>query len=251
MLLGVSSSSESDSDDAETHHHRRKPSETGREETVEAGATSEAEGDTCTTGREETVVAGATSEAEGDTCTTEVDSTTEDDSQVNSQQVEEFTPSDAPQAEEVCDGEPQHLVEHTEFAIEMQNACVTRFRLRGTSPALQRHECRCFLDIRWFRAITDGIRIATAGVQWSIQGEMYTVLLVACLGYKSPVDTRKNKKSAKVEDTRPTQVIVQESVFDGQPLSFTNMLKIPAVLLFRDGGAYLQKWWTDDSIIHA
>ena len=59
---------------------------------------------------------------------------------------------------------------------------------------------------------------------------IYTVLLVATFGYKT-----KDKKSAKLDDTSVTNVVLREATGDSHPMFFQTFRRITAVKLFNIG----------------
>jgi len=74
--------------------------------------------------------------------------------------------------------------------------------------------------MRVFDAIDDSRRIATAGVNWKIDDHIVTVLVVACLGY-----SKEPSRSAKVVDTRATEIIVRSAKHRTSAIKFSQMRK--------------------------
>ena len=121
-----------------------------------------------------------------------------------------------PQAEEV--GGNINLQEHTTFTENFIRSAEVYFALRLNKPVLYRHRATCRSHVRFFDGIDDGVYLAKSGIVWSIpirgRGEsLFEVIAVACLGYREDDVKKKNKsykksKSAKVNDTHATMVIV-------------------------------------------
>ena len=141
-----------------------------------------------------------------------------------------------PEATEVVEHHSvSHVVEHDEFAIEIIQPVKRHLALRRVKPSMWRHEATCYMNIRLFRAMDDGVKLAFTGVKWALEGKtgLYVVIIVACLGYKDP--PKKNKKSAKMEDSRPTMVVLRHEKDEDQPLRFSQLFRVTAAKLFREG----------------
>ena len=136
------------------------------------------------------------------------------------------------EAIEVCDCPPPNIVEHDDYALAEIKAAKVRFSIRRT--ILYRHNCTPLQDARLFDAVDDSVMIASPGVKWSLRNHVWTVVVVACLGYTVTL----RSKSAKIcdkRDTRVTQVILRSYRLDGQPLCFDHFFKVSASKLFREG----------------
>jgi len=122
------------------------------------------------------------------------------------------------------------LVPHDDYSISVIKSAKVHFRLRRTTPTLWRHQATCYTCMRVFAAIDDSARIAIPGVTWRIGDHVVTVLVVACLGY-----SQEPSRSAKVVDTRATEIIVRDAKFHDGTIRFGHMTKITAVKFFREG----------------
>ena len=98
------------------------------------------------------------------------------------------------------------------------------FRLRRTTPTLWRHEATCFMAMRVFSAIDDSRRIASPGVNWKIDDQIVTVLVVACLGY-----SKEASRGAKVVDMRATEIIVRDAKHGTSAIKFSQMRKVSSL----------------------
>ena len=116
------------------------------------------------------------------------------------------------------------VIPHDEFAIRMVKKTKVHFRLRRTTPTLWRHEATCFTAMRVFSAIDDGTKIATPGVEWKIGDDICTVLVVACLGY-----SKETSRSAKVVDSRATEIILRDVSHKTAAIKFSQMKKVRAI----------------------
>ena len=137
------------------------------------------------------------------------------------------------EAEEVGGDNNELIVEHDEFAVQLIRHATCHYRLRRTKPTLWRHQAKCLSTMRMFDAIDDGVRVAASGIEWQIGQFNIVVLVVATLGY-----FRYNaaSRSAKVEDTRVTQIIACDAKFhSGIKLLEKQFRRVAAVKLFRDG----------------
>ena len=152
--------------------------------------------------------------------------TTEESSQDSLMMIPETTEDhDEVSSDDEVDGDL--VVAHDDFAIRFIKKTKVHFRLRRTTPTLWRHEAICFVAMRVFTAIDDSKHIATAGVNWQIDGKICTVLVVACLGY-APDPGR----TAKVADTRATEIIVRESKYGTSAIKFSQMRKVSSLARF-------------------
>ena len=142
-----------------------------------------------------------------------------------------------PHAKEVIAEGAENLMEHDSYAELKIAATKVHFRLRRSNPTLYRHAPECYHHIRTFKAIDDAVRIAAPGVKWSIQDQNVVVLQVGCLGYRDTT-TSQSRRSAKIDDRRPTMVIVRDVARDGDPITFDDMRVISAAKLFREGVPY-------------
>ena len=120
-----------------------------------------------------------------------------------------------PQATEVCDKEPAHLMEHDEYALAEIKTAKVRFSIRRTN--LHRHNCTPLKDLRLFDAVDDGVCIAKPGVKWVLSQHTWTVIAVACLGYTTPLKS-KSAKVVDARDTRVTQVSLRSANHTHTPL---------------------------------
>ena len=149
-----------------------------------------------------------------------------------------------PQAEEVG-GDP-NLQEHTTFTENHIRGAEVHFALRRSKPLLYRHRATCRSHVRFFDGIDDGVYLAKSGVVWSIpirgREELLEVIAVACLGYREDDAKKKNNlyksKSAKVQDTRATMILVRPYNLIGTDLRLQDMRVLTACELFRKGKPY-------------
>ena len=119
------------------------------------------------------------------------------------------------------DNSDEIVVTHDDFAIRRIKSTTVHFRLRRTVPTMWRHKATCYTTMRAFTAIDDARRLATAGVKWKIDEYTFMVLAVACLGY-----AKEPSRSAKVVDTRATEIIVRDVKYGTSPIKFSQMAKV-------------------------
>ena len=122
---------------------------------------------------------------------------------------------------ETEDDEDEFVVQHDVYTLRKIQETSVHFRLRRTTPTLWRHEATCHTAMRVFSAIDDSTRMASPGVVWKIDDHTCTVLLVACLGYRQEAS-----RSAKIADTRATEIIVRDATHGTTPIKFRQMKKV-------------------------
>ena len=141
------------------------------------------------------------------------------DATVTDSQSSNATVLNVPETED--EEEDELVVQHDVYALRKIRETSVHFRLRRTTPTLWRHEATCHTVMRVFSAIDDSTRLASPGVTWQIDGHTCTVLLIACLGYSQDAS-----RSAKIADTRATEIIVRDAKHGTTPISFRQMMKV-------------------------
>lgn len=159
-----------------------------------------------------------------------------DDSSGTSDATPTSSVSSSSQAKEVVDITPAgSKLEHDEYMDQLlDHSKKVRVLLKpGTrNPRLHQHRTTALPALLVFDAIDDGVRVCSAGIQWSVDGRFYDVVVVASLGWRS---YKKNTRSHQVRPAGPVYAFLRDGAYMGTKISFGQLRKVHIHTLFTKG----------------
>ena len=144
--------------------------------------------------------------------------------------------SSSSQAKEVVDITPAGpKMEHDDYVEKLldQNKKIRVLLKPGTrNPRLLQHKTTALPALLVYDAIDDGVRVCSAGIQWSVDGRFYDVVVVASLGWRS---YKKNTRSHQVRPAGPVYAFLRDGAYVGAKISFIQLRRLHIHTLFTKG----------------
>lgn len=131
-----------------------------------------------------------------------------------------------------CDNDTMEHDEYKELVVAKSES--RRIVRHSSRPTLWRHQRRPKASICLFDAVDDGVCLVQTGLIWSIDSSLYEVVFVSSLGW---VEQRARRSHQVTFNNNPIYVIVRDAALQGQQIQFTQLHKLIAATLFRDGRA--------------
>ena len=144
--------------------------------------------------------------------------------------------SSSSQAKEVVDITPAGpKMEHDDYVENLldHNKKIRVVLKPGTrNPRLYQHKTTTLPALLVYDAIDAGVRVCSAGIQWSVDGRLYDVVVVASLGWRS---YKKNTRSHQVRPAGPVYVFLRDGAYVGTKISFIQLRRLHIHTLFIKG----------------
>ena len=126
-------------------------------------------------------------------------------------------------------------VEHDEYVgniLDQNDPHRVLLKPATRKPRLYHHKATTYPALMVYKSVDDGVRIVSPGIQWSVDGRLYDVVLIGSLGWRS---YKKNTRSHQVRPAGPVYAFVRDVAHVGKAISFTHIRKLHIHSLFTKG----------------